>query len=34
MASVVAFALEGDRLYTTITLAVLAILLVSLFGLR
>lgn len=34
MASVVAFALEADRLYTAITLAVLAILLVSLFGLR
>ncbi len=34
MASVVAFALERDRLYAAITLAVLAILLVSLFGLR
>ena len=34
MASVVAFGLERDRLYTVITLAVLAILLVSLFGLR
>jgi len=34
MASVVAFALERDRLYTAITLAVLAILLISLFGLR
>jgi uncharacterized membrane protein len=34
MASVVGFALEGDRLYATITLAVLAILLVSLVGLR
>ena len=34
MASVVAFGLERDRLYTAITLAVLAILLVSLFGLR
>ena len=34
MASVVAFALERDRLYTAITLAVLAILLVSLLGLR
>jgi uncharacterized membrane protein len=33
-ASCVAFALEGDRLYTVITLAVLTILLVSLFGLR
>jgi uncharacterized membrane protein len=33
-ASCVAFALEGDRLYAGITLAVLAILLVSLFGLR
>ena len=34
LTSVVAFALEGDRLYATITLTVLAILLVSLFGLR
>ncbi len=34
LASVVAFALEGDRLYAAITLAVLAILLVSIFGLR
>ncbi len=34
LASVVGFALEGDRLYAAITLAVLAILLVSLFGLR
>ena len=34
VASVVAFALERDRLYAAITLAVLAILLVSLFGLR
>ena len=34
MASVVAFVLERDRLYATITLGVLAILLVSLFGLR
>jgi uncharacterized membrane protein len=33
-ASCAAFALEGDRLYAAITLAVLAILLVSLFGLR
>jgi uncharacterized membrane protein len=33
-ASCVAFALEGDRLYAALTLAVLAILLVSLFGLR
>lgn len=33
-ASVVAFALEGDRLYTAITLAVLAVLLTSLFVLR
>jgi uncharacterized membrane protein len=32
--SVAAFFLEGDRLYAVITLAVLAILLVSLFGLR
>ena len=32
--SVVAFALEGDRLYTAITLGVLTILLVSLFVLR
>jgi len=34
MASVVAFVLERDRLYAAITIAVLAILLVSLFGLR
>ncbi len=34
MASVVGFTLEGDRLYAAITLAVLAILLVSLFGLH
>jgi uncharacterized membrane protein len=34
LASVVGFVLEGDRLYATITLSVLAILLVSLFGLR
>jgi uncharacterized membrane protein len=34
MASVVGFALEGDRLYVAITLTVLTILLVSLFGLR
>ena len=34
IASVVGFALEGDRLYASITLAVLAILLVSLFGLH
>jgi uncharacterized membrane protein len=33
-ASCVAFALEGDRLYAGITIAVLAILLMSLFGLR
>ena len=33
-ASVVGFALEGDRLYTAITLAVLAILLTSIFVLR
>jgi len=33
-ASCAAFALEGDRLYAGITLAVLAILLLSLFGLR
>ncbi len=33
-ASVVGFALEGDRLYAGITLAVLAILLVSIFVLR
>lgn len=33
-ASVVAFGLERDRLYTAITLAVLAILLLSLIGLR
>jgi uncharacterized membrane protein len=33
-ASAVAFTIEGDRLYAGITLAVLAILLVSLFGLR
>ena len=33
-ASVVGFALEGDRLYTAITLAVLAILLASIFVLR
>ena len=33
-ASTVAFALEGDRLYAAITLAVLTILLVSLFLLR
>jgi uncharacterized membrane protein len=34
VASVAGFALEGDRLYTVITLAVLGILLVSLFGVR
>jgi uncharacterized membrane protein len=34
LASVVGFALEGDRLYASITLGVLAILLVSLLGLR
>jgi uncharacterized membrane protein len=34
MASVVAFVLERDRLYAAITIVVLAILLVSLFGLR
>ncbi len=34
MASVVAFAFESDRLYVAITLAVLAILLASLLGLR
>ena len=34
IASIVGFALEGDRLYSAITLAVLAILLVSLFALR
>ena len=34
MASIVGFALEGDRLYSAITLAVLAVLLVSLFALR
>jgi uncharacterized membrane protein len=34
MVSVVGFALEGDGLYAGITLAVLAILLVSLFGLH
>ena len=34
MASVVAFVLERDRLYAAITLGVLMILLVSLFGLR
>jgi uncharacterized membrane protein len=33
-ASVIGFALEGDRLYAAITLGVLAILLVSLVGLR
>ena len=33
-ASCLAFAMEGDRLYAAITLAVLAILLISLFGLR
>jgi uncharacterized membrane protein len=33
-ASVIGFALEGDRLYTAITLAVLAILLVSILVLR
>jgi uncharacterized membrane protein len=33
-ASVVGFALEGDRLYTAITLAVLAVLLVSILVLR
>jgi uncharacterized membrane protein len=33
-ASVVGFALEGDRLYTAITLVVLAILLASIFVLR
>jgi len=34
MASVVGFVLERDRLYAAITIVVLAILLVSLFGLR
>lgn len=34
LASVVGFVLEGDRLYAAITLSVLAILLVSLVGLR
>ena len=34
MASVAAFVLERDRLYAGITLVVLAILLISLFGLR
>jgi uncharacterized membrane protein len=34
MASVVSFALEGDRPYAGVTLTVLAILLVSLFGLH
>lgn len=34
VASVVGFTLEGDRLYAAITLAVLAILLLSLFGLH
>jgi uncharacterized membrane protein len=34
LASVIGFALEGDRLYASITLGVLAILLVSLVGLR
>lgn len=34
MASVVAFALEGDRLYVAITVGVLAILLLSIFGLN
>ena len=34
LASVVGFALEGDRLYASITLGVLAILLISLVGLR
>lgn len=33
-ASIAGFALEGDRLYALITLAVLGILLASLFGLR
>jgi uncharacterized membrane protein len=33
-ASVIGFALEGDRLYTAITLAVFAILLASIFVLR
>ncbi len=33
-ASSIAFAMEGDRLYALLTLAVLAILLTSLFGLR
>jgi uncharacterized membrane protein len=33
-ASVIGFALEGDRLYTAITLTVLAILLVSILALR
>ena len=33
-ASIVGFALEGDRLYTAITLAVLAILLFSIFTVR
>jgi uncharacterized membrane protein len=34
LASVIGFALEGDRLYAAITFAVLAILLLSLVGLR
>ena len=34
LASVIGFALEGDRLYAAITLAVLAILLLSLLGVR
>jgi uncharacterized membrane protein len=34
LASVIGFALEGDRLYAAITLGVLAILLISLVGLR
>ena len=34
VASIAGFALEGDRTYVLITLAVLAILLLSLFGLR
>ena len=34
VASVIGFALEGDRLYALITLGVLAILLISLFAIR
>jgi len=34
LASVIGFTLEGDRLYASVTLGVLAILLISLFGLR